>query len=64
MPDEPAYSDTGAAPFGPAGFASFRAARQRYLATMTEATLIARLEASWATPWGDDDEGTDRDADA
>ena len=58
MSDRPEYSDPGASPLGPGSFASFRAARQRYLTTLTEATVIAQLEASWRLPYGEeDDEG-------
>ena len=57
MENGPERSEPVSTPLGLGGFDSFRAARQRFFSTLTEASVIARLEAVW------DDSESDRTTD-
>ena len=55
MENGPERSEPVSTPLGLGGFDSFRAARERFFSTLTEASIIARLEAAWD---GSENDGT------
>jgi hypothetical protein len=62
MENGPERSEPVSTPLGLGGFDSFRAARERFFSTLTEASVIARLEAVWDD--SESDRTTDGHADA
>ena len=53
MENGPDRSAPATTTLGLGGFDSFRAARDRFFSTLTEGSIVARLEAAWDEPEGD-----------